>query len=102
MREVFLMRNKKARNTGNILGDIIQKYNLEEDVLEYNIMNRWADIVGIELNNICKPVAYKDGKLILKAKNSIWLQELGNKRKELLNSIKTKTRVAKITHIELI
>lgn len=96
------MREHKAQSAGHLLSGLIRKYNLEEEIFKCNLIERWSEIVGPELNNICKPVEYKEGILILKTKNSIWRQELGKKRKELLNSIKTKTKVNRIRAIELI
>lgn len=96
------MHENKAKSTGAILKKIVKKYHLEKDLVDLNIFDSWAEIVGQELANICEPVKLENGKLTLKVKTQIWRQELGNRQKELLNSIKTKTKEIKINSIDFI
>jgi predicted nucleic acid-binding Zn ribbon protein len=96
------MHENKAKSTGTILKEIVKKYHLKNDLLDRNIFDSWAEIVGPELANICEPVKLDNGKLTLKVKTQIWRQELGNRQKELLNSIKTKTKEIKINSIDFI
>jgi predicted nucleic acid-binding Zn ribbon protein len=96
------MHENKAKSTGAIIKGIVKKYHLENDLLDRNIFDSWVEIVGPELANICEPVKLDNGKLTLKVKTQIWRQELGNRQKELLNSIKTKTKEIKINSIDFI
>lgn len=96
------MRSNEPRSTGNVLSQLLAHYNLEEDVYRQNIFTKWPEIIGNDLARICEPVDLKKGTLVLKAKNKLWRTELGKKQKELLNSIKTKTIMVKITKIEII
>ena len=96
------MHDSKDKSTGTILKEIVKKYHLEKDLLDRNIFDSWAEIVGPELAKICEPVKLDNGKLTLRAKTQIWRQELGNRQKELLNSIKTKTKEIKINSIDFI
>lgn len=96
------MPDSNIKSTATILRQILKKYNLENDLFHQIIFDSWREIVGHKLAKICKPVELDRGKLVLKVKNEIWRQELGKKRKELLNSIKTKTNVNKINSIEFI
>ena len=96
------MYENKVKSTGDILQKLVKKYHLEGNLSDQNIINSWPEIVGSELAAICTPVKFEHGKLTLKVKNQIWRQELGNKEKELLNSIKTKTKEIKIKSIDFI
>ena len=96
------MPDSNTKSTATILSQILKKYNLENDLFQQTIFYSWREIVGHELAKICEPVKLDKGKLTLKVKNQIWRQELGKKRKELLNSIKTNTNVNKINSIEFI
>ena len=96
------MPDRNIKSTATILRQILKKYNLENDLFHQIIFDSWREIVGHKLAKICEPVELDRGKLVLKVKNEIWRQELGKKRKELLNSIKTKTNVNKINSIEFI
>ena len=96
------MPDSNVKSTATILGQLLKKYNLENDMFHQTIFYSWQEIVGHKLAKICEPVELERGKLVLKVKNEIWRQELGKKRKELLNSIKTKSKVNKINSIEFI
>jgi hypothetical protein len=85
-----------------VLNNLIKTYHLQTDLFRYDVFNSWEKYVGSELAKFCQPVKFEKGTLTLKVKNQLWLQELGNKRKELLNSIKTKTKEIKIDCIEFI
>ena len=97
-----MTRDNSFKSTRIILNQLIKNTRLEESLFEQQIFDSWIKIVGKNLANICYPVEISGATLVLKAKNQLWRQELGNKHKELLNSIKTKTNVNKISRIEFI
>lgn len=93
------MPENSYRSTGYLLDKILKTYQLDDKLYRQRIFNIWAEIIGNDLAKVCQPVRLEGEILTLKVKNQIWRQELGNKEKELLNSIKTKTNVSKISKI---
>ncbi len=96
------MPDSNFQSTGNVLKKILKEYQLESSLFNEKLFNSWPEIVGEKLAKICQPVYFNEGILTIKVKDQIWREELGKNQKELLNSIKTKTKVNKIDHIEFI
>ena len=98
-RDFTAIEQRLIRRVVNILLSDLEKawHSLHEIKVLYS-----RSEINPQFAKICEPVELERGKLVLKVKNEIWRQELGKKRKELLNSIKTKTKVNKINSIEFI
>ena len=96
------MVNKKFRNINEIIHIILKNYNLEYSVKKENLFENWKNIIGDKLYDKCKPVRMEDKTLILKAKNSVWRNELKLLQKDILQIIEQKTGKNYITKIRFI
>ena len=56
--------------------------------IHYQLWNRWEEIVGTSLAKNTQPDKWRGRVLIIRTKNSSWVQELGFMKQELLQKIR--------------
>lgn len=93
------MDKKGFKNIQQVLNTVLKNYSLENKVKKEQLFNNWNIIVGNELSEKCRPIKMENQTLFLKAKNSIWRNELKLRQKDLLNIIYEKTGNKLITNI---
>lgn len=81
------MENKGFQNIHHVLHKVLKKYSLENKVKKEQLFNNWDKIVGKELAEKCIPIKMENSILFLKAKNSVWRNELKLRQKDFLNII---------------
>ncbi len=52
------------------------------------ISEKWQEIIGESLSNICKPSFYKNNTLTIKVKDSVWANEIMMKQVHIFRNIK--------------
>ena len=96
------MGNKDFQNIQQVLNKILKNYSLENQVKKNQLFSNWDKIVGKELAEKCIPIKMEYNILFLKAKNSVWRNELNLKQKDLLNIIYENTGNKLITKIKFL
>ena len=70
-----------------VLQKILQQYGLEGKLREYQVLNRWEEIVGKTIAAHTAPDSIRFKKLILKVDSSAWMQELSFLKKDLIEKV---------------
>jgi len=86
----------------SVLRNTLVKYDLNEAVIRQQIFDRWELLVGEKISRQCKPVEMDNGELIIKAKNNIWKQELGQRQIDLLNLLNARIKSSLVKKIKII
>ena len=97
------MTNRKSfTDVSTVLKTIMNKYQLTEEILKEQIFANWESLVGKEISKMCKPVEFNDNELILRAKNTVWKQELATRQKDLLNLLNGRIKASLVKRIKII
>lgn len=83
----MLFMDKEFQHIQYILDKILKTYHIEKEVKKEQLFGEWENIVGKNLADKCKPVKIEETILFLKAKNSVWRNELKLRQNDLLNLI---------------
>ena len=81
------MVERKFKDIQVILDKLLRNYNLEIPVKRQILFDNWEKIVGKNLAEKCTPVKIENRILFLKAKTSVWRNELKLRQQDLLNII---------------
>ena len=93
---------KGFQDIQQVLNKLLKNYNIEKVVKKEQLFENWETIIGKDLSDKCTPVKTEENILFLKAKNSIWRNELKLRQKDLLDIIQKKTGNKIITHIRFL
>lgn len=83
--------DKGFQNIQQVLNKVLKDYSLEKDVKKEQLFENWEIIVGKNLSEKCSLIKMENNILFLKAKNSVWRNELKLREKDLLSLIHEKT-----------
>jgi predicted nucleic acid-binding Zn ribbon protein len=93
---------KRYQDLPSVMQSLLKKYDLTEAVKSEQIINDWDSLVGEHISKQCKPVEFRDGELIIKAKNSIWREELAQRQMDLLNLLNGRIKSSLVKKIKII
>ncbi|MCK5032098.1 MAG: DUF721 domain-containing protein [Calditrichia bacterium] len=96
------MGKKGFQNIQKVLNKVLKNYSLENQVKKEQLFNNWDKIIGKELAEKCSPIKIENNILFLKAKNSVWRNELKLRQNDLLNIIHENTGNKLIMNIRFI
>lgn len=97
-----LFMDKGFQDIRHVLNRILRNYNIEKEIKKEQLFENWSIILGKNLSDKCIPVKLEENILFLKAKNSVWRNELKLMQKELLNLIHEKTGNKSINNIRFL
>lgn len=97
-----MTRSNNYKDLPTVLNNLLVKYDLNEAVSRQKIFDRWDSLVGEKISRQCKPVEMNNGELIIKAKNNIWKQELGQRQNDLLNLLNARIKSSLVKKIKII
>jgi predicted nucleic acid-binding Zn ribbon protein len=97
-----MTHSNSYKDLPSVLQNILRKYDLNEVIIRQQIFDRWEFLVGEKISKQCKPVEMDNGELILKAKNNIWKQELGQRQNDLLNLLNARIKSSLVKKIKII
>lgn len=80
-------RNKTPQSLGASLSEFLRSLGIEGRVHEYEVMGRWAEIVGENIADASEPIRVSDGVLLVKVRSSSWRNELVYMKDEILDKI---------------
>jgi len=94
--------DKGFKDIQQVLNKLLKSYNIDKVVKKEQLFENWQNIIGKDLSEKCKPIKTENTILFLKAKNSVWRNELKLRQKDLLNLIQKNTGNKIITHIRFL
>jgi hypothetical protein len=71
------------------------------DLEDMKIWKLWDEAVGAEIANHARPSSIKNGVLVVKVSDSVWLQELGFRAHEIIERINSALQREAIKKIRL-
>jgi len=81
------VRNDTSRRVGDILPGVLATLGLEEKFEEGRLQREWVAVVGKAIASRSRPRVLRDGVLVVTVENSVWMQELWFRQREILERI---------------
>lgn len=72
---------------GDLLGDLLEKRGLKEQIERTGILNEWADAVGDQISSVTRARAVSGGTLFVEVRSSAWMSELDFMKEEILGKL---------------
>ena len=76
---------------GSVLNKVFNDLGIEKSIKRYQVLSDWRKIVGKKIAEVTEPQRISDNKIIVKAKNDVWRNELVFYKTAILKKIQTKT-----------
>ncbi|ACB83604.1 DUF721 domain-containing protein [Natranaerobius thermophilus] len=86
----------------NDLKKFLAKSGLLKKFYQEKAMNYWVDVVGEEIATNCQPKVFQGKKMIVVCSNSIWIQELSMRKKNLIKKLNEKVGKTVVTDIKFV
>ena len=81
---------------------LLKKYKLKEPFMEYEIKEKWAEILPKQLAAVTEPDKVNNGVLTVLVKNEHWKKEIEQRKAELLSLIQSSLKGISIKKINII
>ena len=89
----------------SLLGDQMDRLLLDRgwnvDVAVGAVMGRWADIVGADVAEHCKPVTFSDGVLTVRADSTAWTTQMRLMSSSILGRLETEVGKDTVTELRV-
>lgn len=95
------MSNNDARSMKDLVSILIKQLGLNEQILEQKIKADWQEIVGDIASLKIQVLSLKDGVLYLNSSASVWTNEFGLRKSEIINKINIKYNCEIIRNITI-
>lgn len=96
-------RKKSSQDKiSGLLSHLLQDQGWEKQLDLHSIFPRWQEIVGEEMAGYAQPLKIVKGVLWLEVSNSSWLQQLQYEKLELLDSLNSCFRLARLNDIKMV
>ncbi len=86
---------------GDLLGGVLRKLGVSEEVARQGAIERWGEVVGERIAAVTEAVSVANGVLFVRVSSSAWLNELTLMRSELLSRLNAGRRDGRIDRIVL-
>ncbi len=86
---------------GDAVRDLVQDRSWERTLNAAGLMPRWAEIVGAEVAEHCRPVWLTDGELVCVAESTAWATQLRLLNRQLLARIAAEVGDGVVTRIRV-
>ncbi|HPD18399.1 MAG TPA: DUF721 domain-containing protein [Candidatus Goldiibacteriota bacterium] len=83
----------------DIIEDFIKKTNIMETIESDFIFENWEKIVGKDISKMASPIKLYKDKLFINVENSVIMEEMNYRKKELINKINLVFKDKKIKDI---
>ena len=87
---------------GGTLEKLIKKEGLEREINQQKAIFLWGDVVGEKIKENTEPLEVRFGVMTVKAKNSVWKQELQFQKDDIIKSLNEKLIKTKIKDLRFI
>ena len=82
-----VMSEGKSRRIGEVIGELLYKYKLDERVREQDVVLEFEHIMGTTFLKRARPVKMEHGVLFLQVESSAWRQELFYQKKMIVKKL---------------
>lgn len=72
---------------GDLLGTLLEKKGLKEQVARTGVLNEWADAVGEQISSVTHARSVSGGTLFVEVRSSAWMSELDFMKEEILGKL---------------
>ncbi len=72
---------------GDLVGALLQKKGLKEQVERTGVLLDWADAVGEQISSVTHPRTVSGGTLFVEVRSSTWMSELDFMKEEILGKL---------------
>jgi predicted nucleic acid-binding Zn ribbon protein len=81
--------NKRFKTGAQVLKSLLENGDspLSTQFLRWKLWKRWEDYVGTSISQVCEPVGYYRGELVIWVKNSSWIHQLTFMKDPILKKI---------------
>ena len=69
------------------IASVLQELGLQGKIKQYEVLDRWAEIVGEQIARVTQAETISDGKLIVSVSRSTWRNELVFLKRDLITRI---------------
>jgi len=66
----------KPMSMRDILKELCHRWGIERRLKEYEVMSKWAEVVGHRIADEAQPTGVERGKLFVRVESSAWRNEL--------------------------
>ncbi len=77
----------KIERVGDLVGDLLQRLGIEEEIAGQGVLLRWDKAVGEGIAAVARARAVSRGTLFVEVASSSWMSELNMMRREILSRL---------------
>ena len=94
--------HSRKNQISQVLPGLLQDKGWERQLDLYSIFPRWTELVGEEMSSYAQPLKIEKEVLWLEVANSSWLQQLQYEKLELLDTLNSSFRLARLKDIKMV
>lgn len=83
-----MAEKRKFEAIGGLIDTFFQANNMDKRRTNFTAFNNWEEIVGRDIAKNTEPLKFYQNTLVIKVKNSVWMQELQYMKPQLLEKIR--------------
>jgi predicted nucleic acid-binding Zn ribbon protein len=95
-------RDDGAARVGDILGGLLRKLGLDEELAGQEAVARWDEVVGERIADVTRARGVSRGTLFVEVRSSAWLSELNLMRRDIMSRLnvgRSQGRIEKIVFV---
>jgi predicted nucleic acid-binding Zn ribbon protein len=78
----------KSKKVGDILPGVMKGLGLDAKIREAEFVKQWGVIVGKTVAARSKPIAIRDGVLLIEVENNAWMQEIRYLQRDIIEKVR--------------
>jgi predicted nucleic acid-binding Zn ribbon protein len=95
------VEKKATARVGEILPRVLELMGLDDRFEEARLIQGWAEVVGPVIANKSRPRVLRDGILFIEVENSVWMQELWFRQRQIIECLKKEFPKVEVKGIRL-
>jgi predicted nucleic acid-binding Zn ribbon protein len=93
-------KKDRPRPIGEAITSFLERSGISRRVEQASVIPEWPELVGPQIAQVTEPLSIaRDGTLFVAVKTSAWMNELSLLEPQLLSSINSKAKRAKVARI---
>lgn len=89
----------RPRSLGEALASLAEELGIARTLQQYDVITRWAEVVGEQVAAVTSPQRVDNGVLIVGVSSAPWRAELSMRRREILGKLQQAFPASGITDI---
>ncbi len=81
------MKQDSAKTLRDAIGSTLNELGLDAKLKQYDVVNAWPEIVGLQIAKVTHAESINDGKLVIRVSRATWRNELMMMKKELIAKV---------------